>query len=142
MRKGTAEQLEHVPFLERVQLIDPAAREQGRDDLEEGVLCRGAHEHHEPVLDGRQQRVLLRLVEAMDLVEKEDRALPARRAAVLGAREHVADLGTAGLDRRLLLEGRARVDGEHPGERRLAGAGRPVQDHRVRLALLDRRPQR
>jgi hypothetical protein len=78
----------------------------------------------------------------MDLVEEEDRALAARGAAVLGARQHLAHLGSARLDRRLLLERRARVDGEHARERGLAGAGRPVQDHRVRPALLDRRAQR
>ena len=72
--------------LERVQLVHAAAREQRRVDLEVGVLGRGAHQHHEPLLDGRQQRVLLRLVEAVDLVEEEDRALAARGAPVLGAR--------------------------------------------------------
>ena len=86
----------------------------------------------EALLHRRQQRVLLRLVEAVDLVEEEDRALAARRAAVLGALDHVAHLGAAGVDGRRLLERRARVHGEQAGERGLAGAGRPVQDHRVR----------
>ena len=47
-----------------------------------------------------------------------------------------------GLDRRELLEGRVGVLGEHPRQRRLPGARRPVEDHRVRLARLDRGPQR
>src|SRR3954452_24670849 len=41
-----------------------------------------------------------------------------------------------------LLEGGARVHVQQPGERGLARARRPVQDHRVRAALLDRRAQR
>ena len=53
-----------------------------------------------------------------------------------------AHLGAPGLDRRELLEGRVRVLGEHPGQRRLPGPRRAVEDHRVRLAGLDRRAQR
>ena len=37
-----------------------------------------------------QQRVLLGLVEAVDLVEEEDRAPPRRAEALAGAREHLA----------------------------------------------------
>jgi hypothetical protein len=61
---------------------------------------------------------------------------------VLGASQHLAHLGAPGLDRGLLLEGGARVHGQHARERGLARAGRPVQDHRVRAALLDGRSQR
>ena len=50
--------------------------------------------------------------------------------------------GAAGVDRRGLLEGGPRVHGQQPGQRRLAGAGRPVEDHRVRAAFLDRGAQR
>ena len=67
--------------LERVQLVDPAAREQRRVDLEVGVLGGGADEDDRAILDGRQQRVLLRLVEAVDLVQEEDRALTATSSA-------------------------------------------------------------
>ena len=123
------QQLEHVRVLERVQLVYAAAGQERRVDLEERVLGRRAHEHDEPVLDGRQQRVLLRLVEAMDLVEEEDRALAARGAAVLRALEHLAHLRPPGVHRRRLLEGRARVHGQHARERRLAGPGRAVENH-------------
>ena len=47
-----------------------------------------------------------------------------------------------GLDRAQLLEGRLRVLGDDPRERRLARARRAVEDHRVGLALLDRGAQR
>ena len=61
---------------ERLQLVDLDAREQGGVDLEVRVLGRRADQRHEALLDRRQERVLLRLVEAVDLVEEEDRPLP------------------------------------------------------------------
>ena len=47
----------------------------GGVDLEERVLGGRADERQRPVLDRRQERVLLRLGEAVDLVEEQDRAL-------------------------------------------------------------------
>ena len=59
--------------LERLQLVDLRPRQQRGVDLEVGVLRRRPDQRQEPVLDRGQQRVLLRLVEAVDLVEEEDR---------------------------------------------------------------------
>ena len=50
------------------------AREQRAVQLERRVLGRGAHEHDVAGLDERQERVLLRAVEAVDLVHEEQRA--------------------------------------------------------------------
>ena len=67
---------------ERLELVDLCAREQRRIDLEVGVLGRRADQRDEALLDGGQQRILLRLVEAVDLVEEQDRARrPSCRAA-------------------------------------------------------------
>src|SRR5205085_8793428 len=49
-------------------------RSQRADDLERRVLGRRADERDRPVLDRGQQGVLLRLVEAMYLVDEERRA--------------------------------------------------------------------
>ena len=92
-------------------------------------------------LDGRQQRVLLGLVEAVDLVEEEDRPRAAGRVPVRGALEHRADLGAARLHRAQLLEDGLRAFGDHPRQRRLTRPRRAVEDHRVRLAALDRGAQ-
>ena len=46
----------------------------GRIDREERVLGGGADEDHEPLLHRREQGVLLRLVEPVDLVDEEDGA--------------------------------------------------------------------
>ena len=124
------------------QLVDPAARQKRRVHLEVGVLGGRAHEDHGAVLHRGQQGVLLCLVEAVDLVEEEDRALAARVEPVPCAVDHRPHLGPARVHRGGLLERRPSVHREQPGERGLARARRPVQDHRVRPALLERRPQR
>ncbi len=59
---------------ERLQRVHAQARQESAVDLERGVLGGGADERHQVLLDGRQQRVLLGLVEAVDLVEEQHRA--------------------------------------------------------------------
>ena len=76
---------------ERLEHEDLRAREQRRVHLEGRVLGRGADEHDVSGLDPRQERVLLRLVEPVDLVDEDDG--PAAAAATqLGSRHHVLDL--------------------------------------------------
>ena len=59
--------------LKRLEDDHAAPREQGRVDLERRVLGRGPDQADRAVLDRPEQGVLLRLVEAMDLVDEEDR---------------------------------------------------------------------
>jgi hypothetical protein len=130
-----------VAGLERVELVDLRPGDQRGVDLEVRVLGRRPDQRHDGVLHRRQQLVLLGLVEAMDLVEEEDRRASA--ASALGRpREYLADFGLAGVDGRELLERRRRVDGGEPRDRRLAGARRAVQDHRVDVPGLERGAQR
>ena len=68
--------------VERIELEQLAAREERRVHLEVGVLGGRADERDEAGLDRRQERVLLALVEPVDLVEEEDRALPVRAEPV------------------------------------------------------------
>src|SRR5207249_240014 len=59
-----------------VEGLEPEERrtaEQRRIHLEVRVLGGRADEYEQPRLDAREQRVLLRLVEPVDLVEEEDR---------------------------------------------------------------------
>ena len=136
----------HLLRRERLQRVHAHAREQRAVDLERGVLGRGADQRHQALLDSRQQRVLLGLVEAVDLVEEQDRLGPARPAApvaaVGGALDHRAHLRAPGGDGAQLLERRLRALGDDSRERRLARSRRAVQHHRVWMPLLDRRPQR
>ena len=72
---------------ERLELVHLRAGEERGVDLVVRVLGRRADQRHEARLDAGQQRVLLRLVEAVDLVEEEDRApAGACRAAPAPAR--------------------------------------------------------
>src|SRR5207253_10342133 len=59
---------------ERLELVDLGARDECGVDLVVRVLGRRADQRHEARLHPGKERVLLRLVEAVDLVEKEDRA--------------------------------------------------------------------
>ena len=111
-------------------------REERRDHLERRVLGRGAEQHDGAVLHVWQEGVLLRLVEAMDLVDEEDRA-----AAALpdhpGLLDHAPDVLHAGADGGERPELEAGAAGDDPGEGRLAAAGRPPEDHRGNAVLLD-----
>ena len=90
-----------------IEAPDAHPRKQRGVHLEVRVLGRRADQRHQPLLDRGQQRVLLSLVEAVDLVEEEDRRLARSSAALGGALDHGAHLGAPGVDRRLLLEGAA-----------------------------------
>ena len=63
---------------ERTQDVDTRAGQERVIDLEGRVLGRRADEAQRAVLDEGQERVLLRLVEAVHLVEEQDRWAPRR----------------------------------------------------------------
>ncbi len=92
--EGAAQELFDLGGRERLELVDLAAGDQRRVDLEVGVLGGRADQGQEPFLDRGQQRVLLGLVEAVDLVEEEDRGA-AGAAALARPLDHPADLGFA-----------------------------------------------
>jgi hypothetical protein len=85
-----------------------------------------------------EHRVLLRLVEAVDLVDEEDRPQAVSPEPVPRAADHRAHVVHAGGDRRQLLEGGAGPLGDDACDRRLARSRRPEEDHRRRAVLLDR----
>ena len=117
--------------------VHAAAREERRDHLEGRVLGRRADQGHGAALDVRQERVLLGLVEAVDLVDEEDRALAAEREALRGLGDEAPDLLDAGEHGGERGEVRLGVRREQGGERRLPGARRSPEDHRVEVARLD-----
>ena len=58
---------------QRVESEKMTATQESWDDVEAGVVGRAADEAHYARFDVRQQQVLLRLVEAMDLIDHQDR---------------------------------------------------------------------
>ena len=123
-------------FAEWIEHDHSRARQERRDHLERRILGRRADQRDEPALDVRQERVLLRSVPSMNLVDKKHRALAAfeRAARVL---DRVAQIGDSRADRREAMKLRARLLREQDRERRLARARRPPQDHRVQLPRRD-----
>ena len=69
---------------QRLQAPDAQPRQQRRVDLEVRVLGGGADQRDRAVLDVGQQRVLLRLVEAVDLVDEQHGAPTVQREPLLG----------------------------------------------------------
>ena len=125
---------------ERLEDDDLAAGQERAVELEGGVLGRRADEHDVAGLDEGQEDVLLGAVEAVDLVEKEDR--PLVRPEAPGLLEDFAHLLHAGGHRRVGDEVRRGLRGDQPRERRLADAGRAPQDQRRDPVLGDRSPQK
>ena len=117
---------------ERLQREQQGSRQQGRDDGEGGVLGGRGDEHDPAVLDAGQQRILLRLREAVDLVEEQNRRLPVEVAlseCLLHDLAHIAHPRGHGGELDESPAGGAR---DRLGECRLAGSGRAPQDHGCR----------
>ena len=117
-------------------------REQRRVDLERRILGGGADEDDVARLDPREERVLLGLVEAVNLVDKQNRAAPAGAPGPLGLGHHLADFLDAREHCRKRDEVRARRLGDESRETRLPRARRAPENHRLQQVALDGLPQR
>ena len=123
--EGAANEDLDLRLVQRLEGEDAGAGEEGPDDLERGVLGRGADEGDGAVLDIREDGVLLGFVEAVDLVDEEDGLLPSPRACFGHNPSQVGDAGGDGGDGDEVGGGLGRDDA---GERRLAGARRAPED--------------
>src|SRR4051812_5026493 len=73
----TVEQREQMFRRKRLELKNLRARDEGAVNVEERIMRRRADEPDGAVLDIRQQNILLGFVEAVNLVDEEDRLWPA-----------------------------------------------------------------
>ena len=135
-----AEKADNVLRFERLQHEHLAARKKRPVHLEGGVLCRRADQNDAPPLHIGQKGVLLRLVEAVDLVHKEDGLFP-EAAGGLRLLHHLLDLFNAARDGGKIDEPRLGLVRDDAGERRLAHAGRAPEDHRPDGIALDNAAQ-
>jgi hypothetical protein len=118
-----------VVGLERAQREEQRSGQQRRDDREARILGRGGHEGDPPVLHARQERVLLRLGEAVDLVDEQHGLAAAGRESPSGILDHDAQVLDARGHRRELDEPAARRRRDQVGQRRLARSrGTPEHD--------------
>src|SRR5262249_24425127 len=70
--QGAAKKRDDFRNGEPAQGVNTGAREQSRDDLKRRVLGGGADEDNVAALDVGQERVLLSLVEAVNLIDEKD----------------------------------------------------------------------
>ena len=98
--------------------------------VKKGFSVVAPDENHDPVFDVRQQHVLLALLKRWISSTNSSVCCPSAdsrsRAAVSTSRTSFTPLVTA-----LSWRTAARCAGQQPGQRRLAGAGRAVEDHRA-----------
>ena len=132
--EGAAQDADEVFDAERLEDEDAQAREQRADDLEGGILSRRADEQDVSALDEREEGVLLRFVEAVDLVDEEERALARLGADLLRLLHQGAHLLDAGEDGGEGREAHPALCGDETCEGRLAAARRPPQDEALVLA--------
>ena len=110
-------------------------RESSAPSLQKKVLGRRADEGHCAVFDRRQERVLLRFIEAMNLVYEKNRAFPTRRnslASLMAARASLTPEKTARGGRNA-----RRFFGQQARQVVLArGRARPTESARAELLCL------
>ena len=128
-------------LVERLQDDDPRARKERSVHLERRVLGGGADENDVARLDVSEKGVLLALVEAMNLVDEQDRALALAAPALFGRLQHLADVLDARQHRAHGFEMGPGQAADDVSERRLAGARRAPEDEGPELILLDRTSQ-
>ena len=142
---GADRPVDHVPYVgvgEGLEHEYPAARQQCPGQLEAGVLRGGADQRDDAVLDPRKERVLLRPVEAVDLVAEQNGAASFVLEALLRLLDDLTHAGHPLGDRGERLEVPLRVVRDQPGEGRLARAGRAPEDARPDVAATDQLAQR
>jgi hypothetical protein len=126
------------------QRLEPEHRrtrqQRGRDGPRR-ILRRRTEEDDASRLDALEQRVLLVAREPVDLVDKEQRPPPRLAEPARGALDLVAQLLHARRGAVRAVGVRARARGDHLGQRGLARARRPRDDHRLQRILLDQPAQ-
>ena len=127
VRQRPFQKLRYVVGRKRVQLEDERARGERRVDEEVRIVRRRSDEDDCPVLDVRKENVLLRLVEAVYLVDEENRSPSAKLVACPFA--YLADVCNSGKDAGEPHEVALRRLRDDFCKRCLSAAGRSVQDY-------------
>ena len=143
---GVGQGLVQNPFQvvpgERLEHIGAGPGQQGVVERERGVLGGGTDEYQGAPLDVGQKGILLRLVEAVHLVDKQDRGPAFGLARLLGLRHRGTDVLDPRQHRRQAKELGPGMGGDQARQGGLAGARRAPQDQRVQAVTLDGPAQR
>ena len=117
-----------------------AARQKCGVHLKRGVLCRRADEHDAALFHKRQKRVLLRLIKAVDFVDKQQRALT-HAMVLLRLAHHAANFLDAARHGAEIDEIRLRPRRNDLRQRRFTHARRPPKDHGRHAVFFNQLPQ-
>jgi hypothetical protein len=126
--KCRAKDCQDLAAVQRLEGEDAAAAQERRVDGKERVLRGGADQDDPAFLDVRQEYVLLRPVEAVKLVDEQDRPPAGVLQLAPSFLEQLADFFHTCGDGVERDEAAAGVLGDDVGQGRLAGAGRAVKD--------------
>src|SRR5437773_5761527 len=110
---------------ERLEDDDQRSGEQRADYFEGGILRGSTDEDHRTRLDVRQKGILLGLVETMDLIHEQDRALALDDSSLLSDLDYPAQFRKSAGDGREGLEVGFGMRGDHLGEGGLPRSRRP-----------------
>ena len=142
VREGGPDDPGEVLFGEGFEGENAHPGEKRRDDLEGGILRRGADQGNQAAFDVGKKGVLLGLVETVDLVHEEDRPAPVEPPQFGGLVDDSADLLHAGEHRGEADEVGLRLPGQDPGECRLSRTRRTPEDDGEDTVLLNGPPQK
>ena len=139
-RNGMAEQPSDIVRIQPLQDKDTTARQERTVDLKRRVLRRCPDQDDAALLDEREKRILLCLVEAVDLIDKDDDALPVHTTAIrlLHHRPYILD---AASHRREVDKLCLRTRCDDLGECRLTDTGRSPEDHGGAMVAFDEAAQ-
>ena len=115
-------------FVERIQHQHSRTRKQCADNFERRILSRRANQRDGSIFNRRQQRILLRFVEAMNLIDEQNGA-PAAQAVEPRLGNRAAQLFHAGKYSRERNEVRARSICQQACQCRLSRAWRAPENH-------------
>ncbi len=138
---GSLHDLSQFVARERLEGEHLTATEKCSVDREEWVFRGGSNEDDDAFFDVGQEGILLSLIEAVDFIEKEERALPGRFEPFAGSFEDRSEFPDAAADGAELFESGLRFGGQEPGECRLAAAGRPIEEDRPEPVSFEEPPQ-
>jgi hypothetical protein len=139
--EGAAQQRFDLARRQGFEHVDARPREQWRDHFKRRVLRRRADEDNVSGFYVRQERILLRLVEAVHFIY-EDNGPSSRPPGVLGRGHHILDFLDTGQDRAEGHEFGVSQSRHEARQRRFPAARRSPKNHRADVVMFDLDPQR
>ena len=135
---GTDQKFLNIFFLKGFQLKDHGTGKKRAVDFKIGIFCGSADQDHRPVLHKRKQIILLSLIEAVDLINKQNRFLSVHTKQILRLVHRLFHIFFSRRCRIELPEFRTGRIGDHFCQRCLPCARRSVKNNGAQLIRLDR----